>query len=86
MKRCFSEGKLTKQFGNPPLSKRTPAFQLTPLFLSIFFHDPPLCPNFKNKKPPPNFMGGEETMFRQFKMTFFLKIMVAEKNIFSSNA
>ena len=50
MKTCFSEGKLTKQFGNPPLSKRTPAFQLTPLFLSIFFHDPPLCPNFKNKK------------------------------------
>ena len=26
----------------------------------------PLCPNFKNKKPPPNFrggVGGEETMY-----------------------
>ena len=26
MKTCFYEGKLMKQFGNPPLSKRTPPF------------------------------------------------------------
>ena len=26
MKTCFSEEKLMKQFGNPPLSKRTPLF------------------------------------------------------------
>ena len=26
-----------------------------------FFHDPPLCPNFKNKiPPPPNFKGGRK--------------------------
>ena len=48
MKTCFSEGKLKKQFGNP-LSKRTPPFQLTPLFFKQFFHDLPLCPNFKKK-------------------------------------
>ena len=40
-----------KQFGNPPLSKRTSPFQLTPYFWAIFSW-PPLCPNFKNKKPP----------------------------------
>ena len=54
MKTCFSEGKLTRQFGNP-LSIRTPA--PLPLLTKVpiseqFFHDPPLCPNFKNKKPP----------------------------------
>ena len=45
MKTCFSEGKLMKQFGNSPLSKRTPPIS------EQFFHDPLLCPNFKNKKP-----------------------------------
>ena len=59
MKRCFSEGKLMKQFGNP-LSKRPPPLINSPIS-EQFFHDPPLCPNFKNKKPPPNFRG-EETM------------------------
>ena len=43
---------------NPPISER-------------FFHNPPLCPNFKNKKsptsppppsPPPANFSGEETM------------------------
>ena len=36
---------------NPPISEQ-------------FFHDPPLCRNFKNKSPapPPNFRG-EETMY-----------------------
>ena len=49
MKTCFTEGKLTKQFGNPHLSKRNP------LFISEqFCHDTPLCPNFKN-----NSRGGD---------------------------
>ena len=53
MKTCFSEGKMMKQFGTRP------PFQLTPRISDQFFHDPPLCPNFKNEKPPsPNFTGG----------------------------
>ena len=52
MKTCFSEGKLMKQFGNPPLSKRTLPLSTNPPISDQFFHDPPLCPNFKNKKPP----------------------------------
>ena len=52
MKTCFSEEKLIRQFGNP-LSKRPPPppppFQVTPISVQ-FFHDPPRCPNFKNKK------------------------------------
>ena len=67
MRTCFSEGKLMKQFGNPPLSKRTPPppppFQLTHLFQQ-FFQDPTLCSNFKNKNPPHLIQGGggDETM------------------------
>ena len=49
---CFSEGKLMKQLGNPFLSKRTPLSTKPPIS-EQFFHDPPLCPNFKNKNPPP---------------------------------
>ena len=52
MKACFSEGKLTKQFRNPPLSKRTPPIS------EQFFHDP--CPNFKNETPSPLILGGGE--------------------------
>ena len=40
MKTYFSDGKLKKPFANPtlfPLSKRTPPFELNPLFLSNFF-------------------------------------------------
>ena len=59
MKTCFSEGKLMKQFGNPPLSKRTP-FQLTPLFLSNFFMTP-LFVQISKTRNPPNFRG-EETL------------------------
>ena len=50
MKTCFSEGKLIKQFGNPPFSKKTPLSANPPISEHIF-HDPPL-PNFKNKIPP----------------------------------
>ena len=58
MKTCFSAGKMMKQFGNPPLSKRTP-LSTNPPISEQFFHDPPLCPNFKNQNPPPlpNFRG-----------------------------
>ena len=52
MKTCFSEGKLVKQFGNPPLSKRTPPLSTNPPIPEQFFHDLPLCPNFKNKNTP----------------------------------
>ena len=46
----FSEVKLTKSFGNA-LSKRTTTPLLTNLPISErFFHDSPLCPNFKNKE------------------------------------
>ena len=62
-KTCFSEEKLMKQFGNPPLSRgHPPPFQLTPISEKLF-HAPRLCPNFKNKNaPPPLNCRGEETM------------------------
>ena len=54
MKTCFSEEKLMKQFGNPPLSKRTPLFNWSifswPLFVQI------------SKTRTPLILGGEETM------------------------
>ena len=61
MKTCFSEGKLIKQFGNTPLSKRTTPLSTNPPISDQFFHDPPFCPNVKKKNPPPprpNFRGG----------------------------
>ena len=58
MKTCFSEGKLMKQFGTPTLSNRAP-LSTNPTISEQFFHDPPLGPNFKNKKPPPNFRNYE---------------------------
>ena len=51
MKTCFSAGKLMKQFGNLPLSKRA-LLSTNPPICEQFFHDPPLCQNFKNQKPP----------------------------------
>ena len=45
---------------NPPLSKRTPPFPLTPLLLSNFFMIP-LFVQISKTRTPPNFMG-EETM------------------------
>ena len=55
------QGKLMKQFGNPP-QRTPPPFPLIPLFLSNFFMTPPspLCPNFKNKNPPPLILGWGE--------------------------
>ena len=46
-----------KQFGNSPLSKRTPPLSTKPPISEQFFHDPPLCPNSKNQNPTPNFRG-----------------------------
>ena len=40
-----------KQFGMPPLSTK-------PTISEQFFHDHPLCPNFKNENPTPDFMVG----------------------------
>ena len=56
-----------KQFENPPLSKMTTPLSTNPPISEQFFHDPPLCPNFKNKKPPPNFRE-EETMVSVSKL------------------
>ena len=63
MKTCFSEGKLMKQLGNPPLSKKNPPPPLStnPLFLS--FYDPLFVQISKTRTPPPNIFLGEETMF-----------------------
>ena len=59
MKTSFSEGKLMKQFGNFPLSKRTSPLSTNPSISEQFFHDSPHCPNFKSKNPP-NFFEGRE--------------------------
>ena len=61
MKTCFSEGKLTKHFGNPPFL-REPPFYLTPLFLSNFFMTRTFSKFQKQETPPPNFRR-EETMY-----------------------
>ena len=56
MKTCFSEGKLMKQFGNPPFQPPiSEQFLWPPFFVQIL----------KTKESPPsphNFKGGEETM------------------------
>ena len=59
MKTYFSEGKLMKQFGNPLFLKGPPPpLSTKPAISEQFFHDPPLCPNFKSKKPPLILGGG----------------------------
>ena len=50
METCFSEGKLMKQYGKPPLSKSTPLSTNPPISEQVF-HEPPFCPNFQNKNP-----------------------------------
>ena len=61
MNTCFSLGKLMKQFGNPPLSKTTLPFQLTPPISEQFFHDSPSLSKFQ-KQETPLILEGEETM------------------------
>ena len=58
MKTCFFAGKLMKQFGNPPFLREPPPLSTNPHISEQFFYNPPLCPNFKNQKPFPNFRGG----------------------------
>ena len=63
MKTCFSEGKLMKEFGNPPLSKTTPfPFQLIPQFLRNFFMTFLLVEISKTRNPP-NFRGEETNIY-----------------------
>ena len=63
MKTCFSEGKGLKQLGTPLFQEKPPPPPVStnrPIS-EQFFHDTPLCPNFKNKNPhppPPNFRAG----------------------------
>ena len=67
-----------KQFGKPPLSKRTPSpFQLTPYFWAIFSW--PLSLSKFQKQDPPLILGGrgeEETM--GYQTSIFL---IHEENI-----
>ena len=57
MKTYFSEGKLMKQFGNPPLSKKThPPLSTNPPISEQFFHDPSL-PGFQKQEPTPLILG-----------------------------
>ena len=53
-----------KQFGNPPLSKRS-LLSTNPLFLSNYFMTPLFVKISKTRPPlPPNLvLGGEETLF-----------------------
>ena len=46
----------------PPPFLKEPPLSTNPPISEQFFHDPPLCPNFKNQKPPLILRGGEETM------------------------
>ena len=61
MKTCFSAGKLTKQFGNPPPFLREPPLSINPPISEQFFHDPPVSPNLKSKNPTsPLILGGRK--------------------------
>ena len=52
MKTCIFARKMMEQFGNPPPFLKEPPLSTNRLISEQFFHDPPLCPNFKNQKPP----------------------------------
>ena len=59
--------------GGSGVGGETP-FSTNPPISEQFFHDPPPCLNFKNKKPPPpNFRGGEETMYSFFHLNLILE-------------
>ena len=78
MKTCFSEGKLMKQFGKPPLSKRTPLSTNAPI-PEQFFHDPHLCPNFKKTRTTSPPCGGSyETLVSLANYCFLIaKFMIS---------
>ena len=61
MKTCFSEGKLMKQFGNPPPFLRELTLSTNPLFLSNFFMTPFFAQILKTRTSRPIFKK-EQTM------------------------
>ena len=64
-----------KQFGMPPLSTN-------PTISEQFFHDHPLCPNFKNENPTPDFMeGGRKLLGHDYWNTNILKLSHHESQI-----
>ena len=79
MKTCFSEGKLMKQFGNPPLSKRTP-LSTNPLFLSNFFMTP-LFVEMSKTITPPNFRGEETMITLFFLLCFFFSTSILSRTL-----
>ena len=60
VKTCFSEEKLMKQFGNPPLSKRTAPSHQTPYFWAIFSWSPSLSKFQKQESPLPLILAGRK--------------------------
>ena len=52
-KTCFSEEKLMKQFGNPPLSRGHPPLSTNPYFWEAFSWPPSLSKFQKQERPPP---------------------------------
>ena len=55
----------------PPFSKRTPSFSTNSPISEQFFHDPPLYPNFKNKKPSLILGGGGEKLWKPTHLSFY---------------
>ena len=55
----------------PPFSKRTPPFSTNSPISEQFFHDPPLYPNFKNKKPSLILGGGGEKLWKPTHLSFY---------------
>ena len=84
MKTCFSEGKLMKQFGNPPFLKEPP-LSANPPISEQFFHDPLFVQILKTRTPPPpdqnRTKGGPQKMnFEYFQIqTWMLQTVRVEK-------
>ena len=77
MKQCFSEGKLMKQFGNPPFLREHP-LSTNPLIPEQFFMTL-LCPNFKNKSPP-LILGGGDYVLLSLTVTAPTSVKVVDKS------
>ena len=65
MKTCFSEVKLMKQFGNPPISKRTP-LSTNPPISEMFFFMTPLIVQISKTRNLPLFLGGRKLCNHMF--------------------
>ena len=53
---------MIKQFEDPHFL-REPSLSTNPLNSEQYFHDSPLCPNFKYENPPPTLiLGGKKTI------------------------